>query len=142
MKDKIRQILREGEFDWVSGSEGDEFEKYLHTWLSDWLDARQIGGVEEFIAELPINKQKDFVEELASMLDDVYESGKDEGDEEGYDSGRDSGYEDGYSEGYSEAESEGENKWQDGYDTGFSDGHSEGHSEGYSEAQDECEECD
>jgi flagellar biosynthesis/type III secretory pathway protein FliH len=158
MKGRIKQILKESEFDWVERSEGNEFNQYLNNLLGDWLGSHSIEELEPYLAELPVGKQKDFVETLALMLDDVWDSGKTEGyDEghndghsdgydEGYDEGRDSGHTDGYDEGHSEAksecESEAEDKWQDGYDTGHNDGHSEGHSEGYSDAQDECEECD
>jgi hypothetical protein len=158
MRDKIKRILKEGEFDWVAGSEGNEFGEYLHMWLGDWLDSNDITTLEEYIVEIPIGRQKDFIMELGGMFDNIHQSGRDEGAEEGreegreegyddgYDEGRDSGYTDGYDEGYTAGEEtceeKCEEKWQDGYDTGHNDGHSEGHQEGYSEAQDECEECD
>tara|TARA_R110000803_G_scaffold75742_3_gene140098 strand:- start:368 stop:832 length:465 start_codon:yes stop_codon:yes gene_type:complete len=154
MRNKIKRILKEGEFDWVTGSEGNEFGEYLHMWLGDWLDSNDITTLEEYIVEIPIGRQKDFIMELGGMFDNIHQSGRDEGAEEGreegyddgYDEGRDSGHTDGYDEGYTAGEEtceeKCEEKWQDGYDTGHNDGHSEGHQEGYSEAQDECEECD
>jgi hypothetical protein len=154
MRNKIKRILKEGEFDWVTGSEGNEFGEYLHMWLGDWLDSNDITTLEEYIVEIPIGRQKDFIMELGGMFDNIHQSGRDEGAEEGreegyddgYDEGRDSGHTDGYDEGYTAGEEtceeRCEEKWQDGYDTGHNDGHSEGHQEGYSEAQDECEECD
>jgi hypothetical protein len=154
MRNKIKRILKEGEFDWVTGSEGNEFGEYLHMWLGDWLDSNDITTLEEYIVEIPIGRQKDFIMELGGMFDNIHQSGRDEGAEEGreegyddgYDEGRDEGHSDGYQEGYDAGENtceeKCEEKWQDGYDTGHNDGHSEGHQEGYSEAQDECEECD
>ena len=138
MRNKIKQILKESEFDWVTGSEGNEFGVYLHKWLGDWLDKGQIETLEEYIVEIPIGEQKDFIKELSGMFDNIHESGRNEGEEYGHEEG----YNDGYDAGTETCEEECGDKWQDGYDTGHNDGHSEGHQEGYSEAQDECEECD
>ena len=69
MRNKIKQILKESEFDWIERSEGDEFNQYLNTLLGSYMGSDSIEDMEPYLAELPVSKQKDFVELLAHEIE-------------------------------------------------------------------------
>lgn len=149
MRKRIKQILRESEFDWVGQSEGTEFRRWIHRQLEEYsIRDNTIDELEKFMADLPTDDLEPFIWTIQTLADEAFESGKEVGYDDGYDNGRGDGYNDGYDDGqsdkdcYDECDDICSEKWDDGYDTGSNDGYNRGHSEGYDEGQDECEECD
>lgn len=133
MKDKIRKMLRESDFDWTEDSSGDEFYKKIQKRLGSYTsDTSILDDLLPFITSLPISEQGDIIDILESAFDGIRTEAKTEGYDEGYDEGCDNGYDEGRDSGYDRG-------YQDGYDTGFDDGKNEGYQDGYNEAQEECD---
>lgn len=123
MRDKIKKILNESDFEWVEHSKGDEFIDTI-TGELNILSSYQINKLLPFIGEMPIEKQLEFVYTIRDITDDVVsdarQDGYDAGHENGYDDGKDGGYDDGYSEGLSNCDCSDER--QEGYDDGYANG--------------------
>jgi flagellar biosynthesis/type III secretory pathway protein FliH len=161
MRDKIKQILREGDFEWTEHGDRESsieayFDRYTSDWAGGWYDT-----MEPFLAQLDVHQQKEFIEQLGAMLEEAHdygnESGREGGWDDGYSDGHSEGYDeghtDGYDSGYDDAQSEKDcedecnDAWHRGYEEGQEekdcddervDAHEEGRQEGYEEG---CEEC-
>ena len=121
MRKRIKQILRENDFGWVSQSEGSEFRSWLEGRLSNYnIGSGTLDDLEEYMAELETSRFKEFIYMIEDVCEYSYESGKEDGYEDGSSDGYDSGHADGYDEGLydcdctDQCEDECSDKWDDG----------------------------
>ena len=89
MKNRIKQILRENDFGWVSsGTKGDEFRRWVNRQFDEYMVSdNTLDELERFIAELPMETHDEFISVIQKLAKESYENGRDDGYHEGHDDG-------------------------------------------------------
>ena len=147
MRDRIKKILKENDFDWTNDvnptSKEDIVKKIYNLRDVGYRRDPEISKLTEIVYNLALSQGQfeKLFEALYHLAEYSYSEGIDIGNQQGYSEGERDGYRYGYDEGLSDVKQditeELELEREKGYDEGYGEGLSEGYTKGYEEGKEE-----
>ena len=147
MRNTIKKILKENDFEWVSNtnpiSREDVVKKLYDLYEVGYRRDPELSKLTEIVYNLALSQDQfdKLFEALYHLSEFSYYEGIDIGNQQGYSEGERDGYDQGYDDGRYEGSQDIDEKLEiereKGYDEGYDEGLSDGYTKGYEEGKEE-----